>query len=53
MIPSDSEVFRIVKFGELEDLLRALAAKTACLTDRDEGGRSLLNVGQVELGCLA
>ncbi len=44
MIPNNSEVFKIIKLGELEELLRALEAKTVSLTDRDEDGRSLLNV---------
>lgn len=43
-IPNDSKIFRIMKHGNLEDLLKALEAKTASLTDRDEEGRSLLNV---------
>jgi hypothetical protein len=43
-IPNNSEVFKIIEFGKLEDLLKALEAKTASLTDRDEKGRSLLNV---------
>ena len=52
MIPNDSEIFNIMKFGELEDLLEALEAKTASLTDRDEEGRSLLNVSIFRLGSL-
>ncbi len=42
--PNKSEVFTIVRFGKVEDLIKALEAKTASLTDRDEEGRSLLNV---------
>ena len=42
--PNNSEVFTIVGFGKVEDLLKALEANTASLTDRDEEGRSLLNV---------
>lgn len=42
--PNDSEIFRIVTSGEVERLIEALARGTASLTDRDEDGRSLLNV---------
>jgi hypothetical protein len=46
-IPNTSEVFSIIEHGQLDDLLRALEDRTARLTDRDEEGRSLLNVSQV------
>jgi len=45
-IPNASEVFSIIEQGQLDDLLRALEDRTARLTDRDEEGRSLLNVSQ-------
>jgi hypothetical protein len=44
MVPNDSEVFIIVDSGNVEALQKALAAKKASLTDRDEDGRSLLSV---------
>jgi hypothetical protein len=49
IIPNTSEVFSIIEYGQLDDLLRALEDRTARLTDRDEEGRSLLNVSQVTL----
>ena len=45
MIPNDSEVFNVVRKGEVELLKEVLRQGTARLTDRDEEGRSLLNVG--------
>jgi hypothetical protein len=50
--PNDSEIFSIVRFGNLEDLLKVLEEKTASLTDRDEEGRSLLNVRYASLSNL-
>jgi hypothetical protein len=44
MIPNDSEVFKIASFGEVKELIQLLERSTASLTDRDEEGRSLLNV---------
>lgn len=44
MIPSDSKVFRIAQSGDVGELLELLNGGTASLTDRDEEGRSLLNV---------
>lgn len=44
MIPNDSEVFKIASVGEVRDLLKLLEGGTASLTDRDEEGRSLLNM---------
>ncbi|KAE8452639.1 hypothetical protein EG329_013898 [Mollisiaceae sp. DMI_Dod_QoI] len=43
IIPNDSKVFKIVRFGEVEELIELLENGTASLTDRDEEGRSLLN----------
>ena len=48
-IPNTSEVFSIIEHGQLDDLMRALEDRTARLTDRDEEGRSLLNVSHVAL----
>ena len=44
MIPNDSEVFRIAGSGEVKELIELLKKGTASITDRDEEGRSLLNV---------
>lgn len=44
IIPSDSEVFKIVASGQVKKLIEALELGTTSLTDRDEEGRSLLNV---------
>ena len=44
MIPNDSKVFTIIATGTVEDLTNALELRAASLTDRDEEGRSLLNV---------
>ena len=44
MIPNDSEVFKIVASGQVERLIEALDLGSTSLTDRDEEGRSLLNV---------
>jgi hypothetical protein len=44
MIPNDSEVFKIAGWGEVKELIELLVKGTASLTDRDEEGRSLLNV---------
>jgi hypothetical protein len=44
MIPNDSDVFRIVASGQVEKLIAALDLGSTSLTDRDEEGRSLLNV---------
>jgi hypothetical protein len=43
-IPNDSEVFLLVSSGQVQQLIEALDKGTAHLTDRDEEGRSLLNV---------
>jgi hypothetical protein len=48
MIPNDSEVFRIIRSGQVKELVKALSKGTARLTDRDEEGRSLLNVSYHE-----
>ena len=44
MIPDHSEVFRVVKNGELDRLMKMLTLRQAPLTDRDTKGRCLLNV---------
>jgi hypothetical protein len=44
MIPNGSEVFNIVASGQVKELIEALENGTASLTDRDQQGRSLLNV---------
>jgi hypothetical protein len=44
MIPNDSEVFQIIASGQVEKLIEALDVGSISLTDRDEEGRSLLNV---------
>ena len=44
MIPNDSEVFEIAGSGEVKELIGLLEKGIASLTDRDEEGRSLLNV---------
>ena len=44
MIPDDSEVFRVIKNGDLDRLVRMLALRQASLADRDTRGRCLLNV---------
>ena len=44
MIPNDSKLFTIIATGTVEDLTNALELGAASLTDRDEEGRSLLNV---------
>jgi len=44
IIPNDSEVFKIAGSGEVKELIELLVKGTASLTDRDEEGRSLLNV---------
>ena len=44
MRPNDSKLFTIIATGTVEDLTNALELGAASLTDRDEEGRSLLNV---------
>jgi hypothetical protein len=44
MIPNGSKVFRIISTETVEDLIAVLESGTTSLTDRDEEGRSLLNV---------
>jgi hypothetical protein len=44
MIPNDSKVFKIAESGKVEDLIGLLKNGDASLTDRDEEGRSILNV---------
>lgn len=43
-IPNDSEIFEIVKYGQVKDLIKFLDNRSASLTNRDEEGRSLLHV---------
>jgi hypothetical protein len=47
-IPNDSEVFFLVSTGQVKQLIEALDKGTAHLADRDEEGRSLLNVSVIE-----
>jgi hypothetical protein len=43
-LPKNSEIFGIAIAGQVAKLIEALNMRTACLTDRDEEGRSLLNL---------
>jgi hypothetical protein len=45
----DSEIFRIAKYGSVEELRYMLTDETARLTDRDTEGRSLLAVSKVQI----
>ena len=44
MIPNDSDIFTIIRDGEVHQLIKAFEEGHASLNDRDEQGRSLLNV---------
>lgn len=44
IIPKTSDVFRIVQYGSVYELRKALSEGCASLTDCDSKGRSLLNV---------
>lgn len=44
MIPSDSEVFRVVDAGSVKKLKKLISNGAASLGDCDSDGRSLLNV---------
>jgi hypothetical protein len=44
MVPNNQGVFKTIETGDVEALKKALAMKTASLTDRVENGRSLLSV---------
>ena len=44
ILPRDSEVFRLIKEGDLSGLIQSLSLRKAFLTDRDIDGRCLLNV---------
>ena len=44
MIPNGSKAFGIISTETVEDLIAILESGTTSLTDRDEEGRSLLNV---------
>ena len=48
MIPSDSEVFRVVEGGSTKRLQKLLSSGAASLGDCDSMGRSLLNVSLCE-----
>ena len=48
MIPSDSEVFHVVKGGSVTKLKKLLSSGAASLGDCDSMGRSLLNVSLCE-----
>lgn len=43
--PDDSEPFQLIRKGDLVGLVKSLAMKRSCLSDRDSSGRCLLNVG--------
>ncbi|KAK0509564.1 hypothetical protein JMJ35_007958 [Cladonia borealis] len=43
LLPEDAEPFQLIKAGDLEGLKKSLSLKTSRLTDRDVGGRCLLN----------
>ncbi|KAL8794401.1 MAG: hypothetical protein Q9195_002988 [Heterodermia aff. obscurata] len=43
LLPSNSEVFRLVSWGDVPGLVELLSSRDACLNDRDLMGRSLLN----------
>ena len=44
MIPNQSMIFRVVSAGDIDGLIQMLEEGSGRLTDRDEEGRSLLNV---------
>ena len=44
ILPKDSEVFQLIKKGDLGGLIQSLSLRKAFVTDRDVDGRSLLNV---------
>lgn len=44
IVPKTSDIFRIVQYGCVHDLQKALSEGSASLTDCDSKGRSLLNV---------
>lgn len=44
MIPNQSIIFRVVSAGDIDGLIKMLKEGSGRLTDRDEEGRSLLNV---------
>ena len=44
ILPKDSEVFRLIRNGDLNGLIKLLSLRKAFLTDRDLDGRCLLNV---------
>ena len=48
MIANDSQVFSLVREGELDGLLTLLEGRQATLTDCDEEGRSLLSASLLD-----
>ena len=44
LLSNDSEVFQVIKNGDIDRLLKMISFKEASLHDRDTEGRSLLNV---------
>ena len=44
ILPEDSEVFRLIREGDLKGLIQSLSLRKAFLTDRDTDGRCLLYV---------
>ncbi len=48
ILANDSEVFRLIKDGNLEGLIRSLSLRKVFLTDRDIDGRCLLSVSLCE-----
>jgi hypothetical protein len=49
MRPKDSKVFQVAAFGTVEALVDMVLEGEASLADRDEDGRSLINVGVLTL----
>ena len=49
-LPEDSPVFTTIKGGNLVEFQRLLHTREAFLSDRDTGGRCLLNVGLSAFG---
>ena len=45
LLPKTSKVFKLIRNGDLDGLVKSLSLREARLTDRDEAGRCLLNVG--------
>jgi hypothetical protein len=49
LLPKDSNVFQLIKSGDLEGLIKSLSLREARLTDRDSFGRCLLNVSAEDI----